>query len=242
MTSIYAIIPAGGVGRRMNNRKPKQFLMLKDKPILFRTITNLNNSKLISKFIIPSVDKVMTRKLLDKPELSDTDVHIIKSGKTRQQSILNGLELIIKGELEKPDFILIHDAVRALVESYTIKEVIEAAQKHGAAIAATPIFDSLKLSYPENAKGETLIKKTVSREHMWQAQTPQVFKTDEIIDAYLKAKADHYEGTDSASLFERLGKEVSLVSSPRTNIKITTPYDLELAEVLFDHRDEWSKD
>lgn len=229
--SIIAIIPAGGIGKRMNSQKPKQFLTLYDKPILVHTIRTLALTKLIDKFIIPTVDMVYTKKII-KSYLEDIDVTICKGGKTRQESIFNGLKEMKKLEY-KHKFVLIHDAVRALVKKETIEAVINKAQESGAAIAAQMVTDTLKLSYSN--KENVLIKKNVPRDNMWQAQTPQVFETKILLESYQQAKKDHYIGTDSASLVERIGIEVYLVESPSSNIKITTPDDLELAKIYLEH-------
>ena len=230
---IFAVIPAGGMGTRMNSRKPKQFLTIFDQPILAVTIRALANTGLFSKFIIPSIDIVMTKKLVEQ-KLPDLDISIVKSGKTRQMSVHSGLDFI-KSLDEQPDLILVHDAVRVLITKETINKVVDKAIETGAAIASNRIYDTLKLSQSE-ADEDILIKKNISRENMWQAQTPQVFKSEIILSAYDKAKNDHFEGTDSASLVERLGIPIHLVETTRFNFKITTPEDLEIAEIILSHR------
>ncbi len=230
---IYSVIPAGGVGKRMNERRPKQFLTIFDQPILLVTLKILAQTGLIQKFIIPSVDIVKTKKLVGN-KLDEVDIDIIKGGKTRQHSVHNGLDYIKTLE-QKPDLVLVHDAVRVLVTQEIVNSVINKSLETGAAIAANKVFDTLKLSHSE-ASENILIKKNISRENTWQAQTPQVFKTDIIFEAYNKAKKDHFEGTDSASLVERLNVPVALVESPKSNYKITTPEDLEIAELILSKR------
>jgi 2-C-methyl-D-erythritol 4-phosphate cytidylyltransferase len=230
---IFAIVPAGGIGKRMNNRKPKQFLTIFDQPILAVTLRALANTGLFSKFIIPSIDIVTTKKLIEQ-KLPDLDITIIKSGKTRQMSVHHGLNFIENLD-EKPDLILVHDAVRVLVTKEILNKVVNKAIDTGAAIASNKVYDTLKLSQSE-ADEDTLIKKNISRENMWQAQTPQVFKSEIIFSAYDKAKNDHFEGTDSASLVERLGIPIHLVETTKFNFKITTPEDLEIAEIILSHR------
>jgi 2-C-methyl-D-erythritol 4-phosphate cytidylyltransferase/2-C-methyl-D-erythritol 4-phosphate cytidylyltransferase/2-C-methyl-D-erythritol 2,4-cyclodiphosphate synthase len=228
-TSIVAIIPAGGIGKRMKTQKPKQFLTIDGEPVIVKTAKALAKCKSIKQFIIPTVDVVYTRKIFQSyaPELN---ILIISSGKTRQESVANGLEEIRKFS-DKPDLILVHDSVRALVQEKTINEVVEKAIEVGGAIAAAPASDTLKLA---NAVGEKKnhIKKNIPRDNIWEAKTPQVYKTELIIEAYDQAKKDHFLGTDSAGLIERLGKDVILVQSPKSNIKITTPEDLEFAELF----------
>lgn len=224
--STFAIIPSGGIGKRMQSQKPKQFLTLFDEPILLHTVNALAKTGLINKFIIPSVDIVYTKKILNH---IDVDFLICKSGKTRQESIHNALDEI-KNLGEEPEFILIHDAVRALVPEQTVIDVINKAKERGAAVAARPVSDTLKLSH-QDEDGDVLIKKNVSRDLLWQTQTPQVFATEILYEAYEQARKDHFLGTDSAGLVERINKDVYLVESPQSNIKITTQEDLDLVKL-----------
>ena len=234
---IIAIIPAGGKGTRMNAEKPKQFMMLHDEPVLIKSLKALNNSGHIKKFYIPTVDIVYTRKLI-KNYAPDINIEILKGGKTRQESIHNALDFIVEKNKENPsenpmpDYVLVHDAVRALVQKPIIDNVIRAAIEVGGAIAASPVTNTLKQGHSINDETDT-IKKNLPRDGMWRAQTPQVFKTEIMIEAYDKAKVDKFEGTDSAGLIERLSHPVQLVASPTYNMKITTLTDLKVAEVLF---------
>ena len=231
--TTYAIIPSGGIGKRMQSQKPKQFLTLFDQPILVHTLKALAKTSLIDKFIIPSVDIVYTKKILKNLNIN---FELCKSGKTRQESIINALDLI-RDKKENPQYLLIHDAVRALVQEETVIEVIKKAQEKGAAIAARPVTDTLKLSHHDE-NGEILIKKNVSRDLLWQSQTPQVFTSELLYQAYDQAQKDKFLGTDSAGLVERINGEVYLVESPQSNIKITTQEDLELVKHYMLSRDE----
>lgn len=226
--TTFAIIPAGGIGKRMQSQNPKQFLTLFDEPILLHTVKALAKTGLIDKFFIPTVDVVYTKKILNHIK-TDLDIVIVKGGKTRQDSITNALDEIKKLKL-KPEFILIHDSVRVLVQEETIVSVINKAKEKGAAVAARPVSDTLKLSHTDE-NGEVIIKKNVSRDLLWQTQTPQVFTADILFEAYEQAQKDHFLGTDSAGLVERINKDVYLVESPQSNIKITTPEDLELVKM-----------
>lgn len=231
---IHAIIPAGGIGKRMQSQKPKQFLTLDGQPVLLITIKALAETGLISRFFVPTIDIVYTKKII-KSNLPDLDIVVCKSGKTRQESVDNALQEIKKSD-QDPDFILIHDSVRPLTQRKTIENVIAKARLTGGAVAARPVTDTLKLSYQEG--DDHLIKKNVSRDHMWQTQTPQIFKAETIFNAYQKAKEDYFLGTDTAGLVERLGGEVHLVRSLQSNIKITNPEDLELAKMYLKLKDE----
>ncbi len=221
---VYAIVPAGGIGKRMNSQQPKQFLTLNNEPILSLTLKALAASKRITKFIIPSIDIVYTRKIIAS-YCPDIDAEIIKGGKTRQDSVYNGLQL---AATENPDLILVHDAVRALIQAENINTVINAAIEHGSATAASRVSDTLKLSFNEN--NQDFIRKNVSRDFIWAVQTPQVFKTEILVRAYEQANKDKFIGTDSTGLLERINEKVALVECPNSNIKITTPEDLKIAE------------
>ncbi len=224
--NIYAIVPAGGIGKRMGARKPKQFLDLAGEPILSLTLKTLASSGQIQKFIIPSIDIVYTRKIIASycPGLN---VEIIKGGKTRQDSVYNALLIAIP---DQPDLLLIHDAVRALVQIETIHEVIEAALRFGSATAASAVTDTLKLSYYDEKTQNYLVRKNVSRDLLWAVQTPQVFRTEILVKAYEQAIVDKFTGTDSTGLVERIAEKVALVEAPNSNIKITSPEDLKIAE------------
>ncbi len=159
---VQAIIPAGGIGKRMKNQQPKQFLTLDGQPILCITLRALAESKQISKFIVPSVDIVYTRRIIAS-YCPNIEVEVIKGGSTRQESVYNGLQTIINSGTE-PNYVLVHDAVRALIRAETVKAVIDAAKKYGSATAANQVTDTLKLAYEGN--GHEFIRKNGSRDFM----------------------------------------------------------------------------
>lgn len=222
-----AIIPAGGIGSRMNSDKPKQFLEIAGKAIIIITLEQLLATDLFSKVFIASIDIDYCQEIINK-NLSQYSkiIELCDAGKSRQDSVFKALNYAKeKNSLE--NFTLVHDAVRALIEPETIISVCQKAIETEAAIAARPISDTLKISKENN-----LIDKTIPRDSIWSAQTPQVFRTEIMLEAFQKAQDDGFEGTDCASLIERLGYPVSLVESPSTNIKITNQKDLELAKLI----------
>jgi len=228
---VYAIVPAGGIGKRMSASKPKQFLTLNNEPILCITLRALAKSKYISKFIIPTIDIVYTRKILAS-YCPDLDLTVVKGGDTRQESVYLGMQAFSN---DKPDLILVHDAVRALVLADTIDAVIESALRHGAATAASPVTDTLKLA--KNQGEENYVDKNISRDKLWAVQTPQVFKSQLLIEAYARAISENFLGTDTTALLERDKQTIALVKSPNSNIKITTPEDLSIAEAYLRNRE-----
>ena len=152
-------------------------------------------------------------------------IHIVEGGEHRQQSVGNALAAL---KAAKEDIILVHDAVRPFVDAEIIGNVIEGAEKRGAAIAAIPAFDTIK-QVDRTSEG-AVVNATIPREHIVLVQTPQGFRYHVLKKAFDEAERDGFVGTDEASIVERSGHEVSVVMGSRRNIKITTPDDLDLAE------------
>ncbi len=148
---------------------------------------------------------------------------LVRGGKVRQYSVWNGLKAIRAG----CSIVVVHDGVRPLISRRLITQSIEAAQKNGAAVVAVLARDTVKRAV-EGKKIQTL-----PREEIWLAQTPQSFQFPLLMKAYQKAHQDEILGTDDAFLVERLGHPITLISGDYSNIKITTPEDLALAETLF---------
>jgi 2-C-methyl-D-erythritol 4-phosphate cytidylyltransferase len=138
--------------------------------------------------------------------------------------VLQGLKALPPGT----DIVVVHDAARPLVSQGIIGAVIRAAIRYGAALAAIPVQDTLKR---EGAR--SCVDATVERLRLWQAQTPQAFHFELLLEAHARASAEGYRGTDDASLVERLGKPVRLVRGSPRNLKVTTREDLALARALF---------
>ncbi len=231
---VIVIIPAAGLGTRMagvakDAAKPalsKQFTELGGVPIIIRTLRNFA--------ALPEVDEIYValrkseqeqfRPRLEQEKLAKP-VRLVDGGEHRQESVANALDAV---NASPDDIILVHDAVRPLVERETIVNVIAQVKKSGAAIAGVPAVDTIK-QVERTAEG-AVITTTVPRERAVLAQTPQGFKFALIKKAFDEAVTDGFAGTDEASLVERMGGEVSVVMGSPRNLKITTPGDLELAE------------
>ncbi|HBN09410.1 MAG TPA: 2-C-methyl-D-erythritol 4-phosphate cytidylyltransferase [Cyanobacteria bacterium UBA8530] len=151
-------------------------------------------------------------------------VRLVQGGNTRQDSVSRGLE-----QVETP-FVLVHDGARPLVSPEKILEVAEAARRNEAAILAIPIKDTV------TRVSEGLITGTIPREGLWAAQTPQAFRTVLLREAIRKAAQELFEGTDEASLVERLGHRIAVVEGSERNLKVTTPMDLLIAEHIMNQR------
>jgi len=223
------IITAGGLGKRFGVKGdkllPKQFIHLSSKPLILYSIESFERSEFISEIILVVPDKWVEyteTELVDKFNIKKIS-KVIAGGAQRQESVERGF----KSLSSKPGLVAVHDGVRPFVSLELIEGVLQQAANSGAAITAIPATDTIKKSSSTQS-----IEKTLSREDIWFAQTPQAFKYEILHEAYEKALQDGYLGTDEAELVERIGKEVKLVLGSKNNIKITTPEDLKLGELI----------
>lgn len=222
MHNTYAIVPAAGRGLRMGGNEPKQFLMLAGKPVLARTIERLFEAPFVTGVILVVPSDFLTRaeEMLQSYCCHlGTMVRAIAGGKERQDSVFNALQ-VLPTECE---WVLIHDGVRPFVSTELLQETWKAAQQSGAAIAAMSATDTIKL-----VRNERVIE-TIPREQIKLVQTPQVFRKDLILSAYLEAQKRGWSATDDASLVEQINVDVRVVEGEYSNIKVTTPADLEWA-------------
>ena len=226
-----AIIPAGGVGKRLKSHIAKQYLILDSLPVLVHTLKVFQNSKNIDEIIIalPPEDLVyMRQELIEKYGLTKV-INAIAGGNERQDSVRNCLMAI----QENCDIVVIHDAVRPFITQELIKQVLDAAKTTGAAVAGVKTKDTIK-----EIKENNMIGATVPRNNLWLAQTPQAFKFELLKEAYQRAYEEKFYGTDDASLVERQGKEVKMIEGFSENIKITTNEDMQTADALMKKRNK----
>jgi len=235
---VVAIIPAAGLGTRMasapgaKGRKPaasKQFTELAGTPILIHTLRKFAGSPEVSEIYIAlranEMDGFRARLQEETKDIAMKKVQLVEGGEHRQQSVAHALAAI---SAAPDDIVLVHDAVRPFVTEEIIHDVVQAAEKYGAAIAGVPAVDTVK-QVERTAEG-AVISSTIPRERVVMAQTPQGFRYEVLKKAVDEATADGFLGTDEASLVERSGHEVGVVMGSARNLKITTPADLELAE------------
>ena len=238
---VIAIIPAAGLGTRMApvpagvrgkaKKAPpsKQFTELGGTPILVHTLRRFSSIDSISEVWIALRENEIAgfRLRLENQakDVASKKLNFVVGGEHRQESVQNALNAITAAP---DDIVLVHDAVRPFVTSEIIQEVIDAAQKYGAAISGLPAVDTVK-QVERTAEG-AVVKATIPRASIVLAQTPQGFRYSVIKKAFDEASADGFVGTDEASLVERSGKEVAVVMGSPRNIKITTPADMQLAE------------
>ena len=228
---VSALIAAAGQGKRMGTKANKQYLRINGQRILTLTLKQLDKIAEIIQLIIivPAAEVDFCREMLWAETDLQTPWEIIPGGQERQDSVYSGLAALSC----VADYVLIHDGARPLITEQLITNVLEQAQVHGAAVLAVPVKDTIKVV---NSSG--FVQYTPERASLWAVQTPQVFQRDLICKAYNQAVLSGHYGTDDASLIEAMGHSVSLVLGSYENIKITTPDDLLLAEVIFERREK----
>ena len=227
---VIAIIPAAGIGARMRSDQAKQFIDLCGKPILAVTLNHFQKCSLVDKIVVVvSEDDVdyCNREIVDRYQQSKVCM-VVAGGKRRQDSVRKGLESV--GDLCK--WVLIHDGVRPLVTAGLIEKVIKAAKKFRAVITGLPVKETVK-----ELDDQGMVLQSVHRSHLWLIQTPQIFQFEDINLAHQKAIQDGWEeATDDAFLIEKMGIPVKIIKGDESNIKITTPQDLDIARFLMSKR------
>ncbi len=220
---VTALILAAGRGTRMQADVNKIFLPLFGQPLVLHTLQIFQAHPLIDSIILVAAaeDIESINALIDRRKLTKVR-HIVPGGETRQESCWLGLQ-----EAEAVEFVAVHDCARPLIDLDTIRRTIEAAKQHGAALAAVPCKDTLKESTESG-----FVAQTPDRRKYWQAQTPQVMRSDWLRQAHQKARQENYQATDEASLIEYLGQPVKLVQGNYQNLKVTTQDDLSMTESL----------
>ncbi len=234
---VFVILPAAGLGTRMSpghatQAAPKQFLELAGTPILIHTLRAFAAVPEVSSIVVAVRATEMERLSAHVTEHGFAKrVRVVEGGDTRQESVSNALQAL---DCEAGDIVLVHDAVRPLIEPAVIRRVIEAVEKHGAAIVGLPALDTIK--QVERTADGAIVTATIPREYIVQAQTPQGFRCGLLRKAFSEAEADGFVGTDEASVVERAGQQVFVVAGSPSNLKITQPGDLELAEFYLAQR------
>lgn len=224
--SLALIIPAAGSGERLGKKIPKPYLTISGKTILEHTLMKFAPLPELHEIVIPTSPEYqsLTERILGEL-FPDKVTRVVQGGAERQDSIRNALNTLS----DDVTLVAVHDAVRPFIETAVIRICMEEADIKGGAIIAVPAKDTIKVS---NSEGR--IESTPDRNFLWQAQTPQIFKTPILKKAYEAALEENVLGTDDASLVERIGEPVYLIEGSRENFKITYPLDLRLAEWLLD--------
>lgn len=218
------IIPAAGQGRRMNSTINKQYLTLNEKPILAYTLDVFEKCSMINEIVLvinKDEFKICEQQVL-KP-YHYTKVQLVEGGDTRQQSVYAGLKAVNS----KADIVMVHDGARPIIQESVIIKSIYETMEHQATVVGVPAKNTIKVI---NASG--FVEYTPNRDYLIEIQTPQTFEHQLLRRAHENAIEEGVEGTDDAFLVERLSCPVKIVVGQYTNIKITTPEDLIIAESI----------
>lgn len=225
VSNVGVILLAGGKGKRMKSTVPKQFLPLLGKPVFLRSL-DIFQSMSVVKNIVIVLDESYREEFSDILR-NDNRISWADPGTERQDSVFNGLNVI-------PDdcsVIAIHDAARPLVSNEEVMQVLRDGIVHGAAVLGVP----MKATVKESADG-VFVLRTIERSKLWEIHTPQVATKELFLKGFEKVKNENLEVTDDVSVIEALGLPVKLTLGEYTNIKLTTPDDLSVAEQILRER------
>jgi 2-C-methyl-D-erythritol 4-phosphate cytidylyltransferase len=224
-TSISVVLLAGGKGKRMQSATPKQFLPLLGKPVFLRSLEIFQSMKEVTNIIIV-LDETF-RNEYQAFVRSDPRISWANPGAERQDSVYNGL-------LKTPEtssIVAIHDAARPLVTVEEVRKCLQDAFKHGAAVLGVPCKATIK----ESEDGQFVLR-TMQRSRLWEIHTPQVARRELFLQGFEKVQKEKLEVTDDVSVIEALGKPIKLTLGEYTNIKLTTPDDMQVAEQILRER------
>ncbi len=223
--NVHVLVPAAGSGRRVGASLKKQYLDLGGRPILVQTLSRLAAVQQVTAIhvIVPADEIAYCREEIVEQYRLDKVSRIIAGGSERQDSVRNGLEDCgaVAG-----DVVLVHDAVRPFFPALQIGPLVQRAAAVGAAVLAIPVQDTIKEVFDGH------VRATLDRRLLWQVQTPQAFRFEQLREAHRRAVAAGFAGTDDASLVEWCGWPVAVLAGHAHNFKLTTPADLALARGL----------
>jgi 2-C-methyl-D-erythritol 4-phosphate cytidylyltransferase len=220
---VYVIIPSGGVGKRVNNSIPKQYLKFNNKEIIAYTIEVFQQSNMIDEILISAQKDYFNALEEIKHKYSFMKLtRIVEGGEERQHSVFNALKSL---QADNDDIVVVHDAVRPLLSQEILTRSIETAKNCGAAVVAIQAKDTL-------IKGRDSVISYVDRQEFYYAQTPQVFGYEILHDAMQKAEKENFIGTDESMLVHRAGYKVKIVEGSPLNFKITHQDDIKLFELI----------
>jgi 2-C-methyl-D-erythritol 4-phosphate cytidylyltransferase len=224
-----AIIVAAGKGKRMEKNINKQYILLRDKPVIAYTLEVFERVELIDEVILVVGEGEIgycQKEIINRYKIKKVSA-VIAGGKERKDSVNRGLSAV------KPDckIVVVHDGARPFITEDIIEASIKEAERWGAAAAAVPVKDTVK-----RVNRNMEVMGTLIREELWAVQTPQTFHFILLKEAYGQEIADLWNITDDAMLVERLGHKVKIFKGAYENIKITTPEDLDIAEGILKRR------
>lgn len=213
----------------MGGSVPKQFLALGGQPLILHSLRVLQTSSIIEEVILAVPQNEMDyclREIVAKHRFTKV-TKVVPGGHERQDSVRHALEAVH----DDADVVLVHDAVRPFLTEHMVEEVVKAARAKGAAIIAVPMKDTVK-----QVGADHVIERTIDRQSLWLAQTPQAFRRDWLLAAHRKAHAEGVRATDDAYLIEWAGHTVCVVEGSGENIKVTRSEDLVIGEAILASR------
>ena len=227
MTSVAVIVGAGrGLRFASDSQTQKQFLLLGGEPLILKTLQPFLTSNRISScvLVVPKSAVDLVKKEV-APYASEDNIRVIAGGNRRQDSVRFGVEAA-----DGADVVVVHDAVRPFVRQKWISQVIDRCINNDGAIVALSVSDTLKKVV------DGRISETIPRDNIWQAQTPQAFRRELLMEVYASVDWENVHVTDEAQLLEIVGKSVAIVPGSSENFKITTQDDWSKAEVIWEQR------
>jgi 2-C-methyl-D-erythritol 4-phosphate cytidylyltransferase len=232
----HALLPTAGSGSRLGGDLPKQFQQLAGKPMLVYAIEAFLQSADVESIWVGVSPSFIDNPILKRLEAGNKPIHFLPSGgPTRQETVRNTLAKMLESGVPKDDWILVHDAARPGITSGLIEKLIHAVkQSKMGGLLAMPLADTLKQADLDSAIAGNLphAEKTIPREHLWQAQTPQMFSLKTLHDALADAIRLEADVTDEASAMELAGFKPLLIEGATRNLKVTHPADWDLMQIL----------
>ena len=225
--NVAVVLLAGGSGSRMKADRPKQFLELRGKPVLEHSIDLLLGVQQMTALVIVIAEEFRTMDFVAAAAARDSRVKFADPGAERQDSVSNGLDAIPA----ECTIVAVHDAARPLVTLDNVHTCIADGAEHGAAVLAVP----MKATVKEGADG--FVERTLDRSKLWEIQTPQVIRPQLLRDGFAKVRAEGWVVTDDVSIVEQMGAPVKLTMGEYTNLKLTTPEDMVIANQILAGRE-----
>ena len=219
----FAIIPAGGKGKRGGTEVPKQYLKFHGKELIAYTLEVFQKNNLINEIIISAEPEYFSllNEIKDKYNLTKIS-QIVEGGEERQDSVYNALKSI---KAQEGDLVAVHDAARPLLPDSILTQAINTAKEKGNALVCLKARDTL-------LRGNEIVKEYVDRSEMYYVQTPQIFRYKDLKHAMKKAYEKNFIGTDESMLIKKLGIDINIVEGSMLNFKVTTSTDIEMFEKL----------
>ena len=232
----HALLPTAGSGSRLGGDLPKQFRQLAGRPMLTYAIEAFLQSADVESIWVGVSPGFIDNPVLKKLEQGNKPIHFLPTGgPTRQETVRNTLAKMLESGISESDWVLVHDAARPGITSELIEKLIHAVkQSHVGGLLAMPLADTLKQADLDSAVAGNLphAEKTIPREHLWQAQTPQMFSLKALHDALADAIRLEADVTDEASAMELAGFKPLLIEGATRNLKVTHPADWDLMQIL----------